>query len=108
MSRRLNLQEATDRHSCKYHPDVTKGESAWRRKKNVPTDRFTLEFESMYDENITKGLTINQVVDQNKKLRTKITILEKKLKTKDALLQDSLACTFVACPCSSDSKDPNF
>jgi hypothetical protein len=62
----------------------------------------------MYDENIMKGLSLNQVVDQNKKLRTKIKILEKKLQTKDTLLQDSLACTFVACPCSSDSKDPNF
>ena len=85
-----------------------KAGSAWNKKRQIPTDRFTLEFESMYDENITKGLTINQVSDQNRKLRTKIVILEKKLKTKDALLQDSLACTFVACPCSSDSKDPNF
>jgi hypothetical protein len=40
----------------------------------------------MYDENIMKGLTLNQVIDQNKKLRTKNMILEKKLKTKDALL----------------------
>ena len=85
-----------------------KAGSAWNKKRQIPTDRFTLEFESMYDENITKGLTINQVSDQNRKLRTKIVILEKKLKTKDALLQDSLACTFVACPCSADSKDPNF
>jgi len=85
-----------------------KAGSAWNKKRQIPTDRFTLEFESMYDENITKGLTVNQISDQNRKLRTKIVILEKKLKTKDALLQDSLACTFVACPCSSDSKDPNF
>lgn len=85
-----------------------KAGSAWNKKRQIPTDRFTLEFEAMYDENITKGLTVNQISDQNRKLRTKIVILEKKLKTKDALLQDSLACTFVACPCSSDSKDPNF
>jgi hypothetical protein len=108
MSRRLNLHESADRNSCKYHPDTMKAGSAWNKKRQIPTDRFTLEFESMYDENITKGLTVNQISDQNRKLRTKIVILEKKLKTKDALLQDSLACTFVACPCSSDSKDPNF
>jgi hypothetical protein len=76
----LNLRETADRLSCKYHPDTEKAASAWNRKrKNVPTDRFTLEFESMYDENIMKGLSLNQVIDQNKKLRTKNMILEKKL-----------------------------
>ena len=34
--------------------------------------------------------------------------MEKKLTTQGLLLEDSLACTFVACPCSSESKDPNF
>lgn len=108
MSRRLNLHESADRNSCRYQCDTKRAGSAWIKKRQIPTDRFTLEFEAMYDENITKGLTVNQISDQNRKLRTKIVILEKKLKTKDALLQDSLACTFVACPCSSDSKDPNF
>ena len=31
-----------------------------------------------------------------------------KLHVKDNLLQDSLNCTFVACPCSSNSKAPNM
>ena len=31
-----------------------------------------------------------------------------KLVVKDNLLQDSLNCTFVACPCSSNAKAPNM
>ena len=62
----------------------------------------------MYDENMLKGLTLCQVTDQNKKLRTKIAIMEKKMQKQSVLLEDSLACTFVACPCSSDSKDANY
>mmetsp|Transcript_26858 Transcript_26858/g.33414 ORF Transcript_26858/g.33414 Transcript_26858/m.33414 type:complete len:100 (+) Transcript_26858:198-497(+) len=31
-----------------------------------------------------------------------------KLKVKDNLLTDSLNCTFVACPCSQNSKMPNM
>ena len=55
-----------------------------------------------------KGLTLCQVTDQNKKLRTKLAIMESKMQKQAILLEDSLACTFVACPCSSESKDPNF
>ena len=31
-----------------------------------------------------------------------------KLQVKDSLLQDSLNCTFVACPCSSNGNAPNM
>ena len=34
--------------------------------------------------------------------------MEKKLKQKEKLLQESLSCTFIACPCSSNNKAPNM
>ena len=35
-------------------------------------------------------------------------IMERKLVKKDKLLQDSLNCTFIACPCTGNSKAPNM
>ena len=37
-----------------------------------------------------------------------MSVLERNLKAKDTLLQESLNCTFVACPCAQSSKQPNM
>ena len=34
--------------------------------------------------------------------------MEKKLSQKEKLLSESLNCTFIACPCSGNSKGPNM
>ena len=47
-------------------------------------------------------------MDQNTKLKQEVKLLLKKLRVKDLLLEDSLACTFVACPCSENYKVHNY
>ena len=47
-------------------------------------------------------------MDENRKLKSQLNMAHHKLHVKDNLLQDSLNCTFVACPCSSNSKAPNM
>ena len=41
------------------------------------------------------------------RLKYEVKLLEKKLRVKDSLVEDSLACTFVACPCHENFKTHN-
>jgi hypothetical protein len=61
----------------------------------------------LYDNSIRDRIENNRLSDQNTKLKAEIELLVRKLKKKDQLLEDSLACTFVACPCAEGHKSAN-
>ena len=67
-----------------------------------------LEKEHLYDCQLSSKLATNRALDENRKLKSQLHMAEHKLRTKDNLLQDSLNCTFVACPCSQNAKAPNM
>ena len=46
-------------------------------------------------------------MDKIKRLEYENKLLLKKLRAKDKLLEDALACTFVACPCHENAKTHN-
>lgn len=52
-------------------------------------------------------MQLNRQIEENRKLRHHVILLQQKLHTKEQLLADSLNCTFVACPCASDGFHKN-
>ena len=79
-----------------------------RRHKIVARQGELLEKEHLYDCQLASKIQTNQAMDENRKLKSQLNMAHHKLHVKDNLLQDSLNCTFVACPCSSNSKAPNM
>ena len=67
-----------------------------------------LEKEHLYDCQLASKIQTNQAMDENRKLKSQLNMARHKLHVKDNLLQDSLNCTFVASPCSYNSKAPNM
>ena len=66
-----------------------------------------MEKVALYDASIQSKVMLNRQCDENRKLRHHVILLQQKLRTKQQLLEDSLNCTFVACPCDPDGKGSN-
>ena len=79
-----------------------------RRHKLIFRQGELLEKEHLYDCQLSAKLNSNMTMDENRRLKSQLMMAHQKLKTKDNLLQDSLNCTFVACPCSQNAKMPNM
>ena len=79
-----------------------------RRHKLVARQGELLEKEHLYDCQLSSKIQTNKAMDENRKLKSQLNMAHHKLHVKDNLLQDSLNCTFVACPCTSNSKAPNM
>jgi hypothetical protein len=62
---------------------------------------------TLYYGSINSKIDLNREIEKNRKMRHDIVLLQQKLRTKDKLVQDSLNCTFVACPCSVEGKHEN-
>ena len=87
----------------------TKREAALRRRqKLIPSQGDFLEKEHLYDTSIAARQHEFRAMNENKRLKTQIQIMQQKLSKKDKLLQDSLNCTFIACPCTGSAKAPNM
>ena len=82
-------------------------DDAFRRYNTGGYFGEVLEKQHVYGCQLAKKLVTNKALDENQKLKKRLKMAEHKLSTKDSLLRDSLNCTFVACPCSQNSKMPN-
>ena len=87
----------------------TAREAALRKRvKLIPHQGDFLTKEHLFDSSIAAKQAEFRAMNENKRLRTQLHILERKLAKKEELLKDSLNCTFIACPCTGNSKAPNM
>ena len=67
-----------------------------------------LDKEHLDECQMSGKLAMSRALDENRKLKSQLNTANQKLNTKTNLLDDNLNCTFVACPCSKNSKAPNM
>ena len=79
-----------------------------RRHQLIARQGELLEKEHLYDCSLSSKLAANRAMDENRKLKSQLSMAHQKLKVKDNLMSDSLNCTFIACPHSQHSKAPNM
>jgi len=61
----------------------------------------------LHECSLSSKIISNRAIDENQKLKSQLNLAKHKMELKDKLMQDSLNCTFIACPCSDNANMPN-
>lgn len=77
------------------------------RSHSTVAQLVTIDRTKLYDNSIKEKISLNRALEKIDRLEYELKLMHKKLRVKESLVDDSLACTFVACPCHENHKTHN-